>query len=506
MKKIQIISLVLCAMLLNTFAPLQAAAVDNADDTTAAPSETTGSAVTEATQAPVIPEVQGGDASISNGCRGLNAQVPLRTDAIFETASGGLLYEVNSGTLVYGTHLDEREYPGGFVKLMTCLIALENGALTDQVEITQEMVDQVPKGSKTLFYPLLAGEVLPLEDLLYAVMVHSANDAAVAVAEYIAGSQDAFVAMMNKKAEDLGCTGTHFVNVHGVHDDEQYTTIRDLAKIVAYGIQNEDYVALLTTEQYFMSATEQTPSSNRTLYSDNYMMGMMIMEEYYDYRVLGGKVATNKDNQRSLVVLARSNGLYYVGIVMDTVPERKSNNDILIYNEFVEMDKLLDLGFQNYQVSQVLYEGQITSRFNVTNGENGVAVGPTKTVMSVLPGDVSFNDLTLRFQRTGGTLNAPIEKGTTLDILQVWYGSVCIAQSELVAMNSSKVAAAQANSGASDFDAIDLQGLFSVMGVLAVIVGIILVLIGVLYIIRFVRVTQLRSRRRRRRNSRRRTR
>lgn len=501
MKKNRFISFLICLLFCFSLSNnVSATETTGAQDTTV-PTETT--APTETTP---LPEIQAGDASILNGCRGLDAQVPMRSDNILDTGSAALLFEVESETLMYAKNIDNREYPGGFVKLMTCIVALEHGSLSDMVRVTEEMYNQIPRGSMTLNYPLQAGETLSLEDLLYAVMIHSANDAAVVVAIHIAGTQDAFVELMNQKAAEIGCKDTHYTNVHGIHDDEQYTTTRDLARIVAYGIQNKDFYALITTEMYHMADTELTPSGNRRLFSSNYMMGMMIMEDYYDYRVIGGKTATNKDNQRSAIILARDNGLYYIGIVMDTTPVRNLDGKIKTYNEFIEMDKLLDIGFQNYQVSQILYEGQITSRFSVTNGENSVAVGPTKSVMSVLPADVSFDQLTLRFQRTGGTLNAPIEKGTTLDILQVWYGAVCIAQAELVAMNSSDVAVTQPNTGGNNFSQIDLEGLISVLAVLGAIVVIIAGFIGVLYVIRWVRKMRLRSRQRRRRSSRRRSR
>lgn len=240
--------------------------------------------------------------------------------------------------------------------------------------------------------------------------------------------------------------------------------------------------------------------------TDNYMRSQIIMEIYYDYRVTGGKVASNRSGERSLIVTAESNGLSYIGIVMNTKPIYESDGyTIQDFREFGEMKKILDLGFDNYEVKQILYEGQITSKFSVTGGENSVAVGPTKSVTAVLPKDASFNDLTFHFERTGGTLNAPVEKGQTLDICQVWYGSVCIAQSELIAMNSSQVSAKAVTSGTDDAS-IDTAGLQTALLVFGVIVGVIVGFAAILYIIRVIRRVRFQSKRRRRRNSRRRSR
>lgn len=442
------------------------------------------------------------DASVISGCCTTEAQVPLRSDKLLDTGKAGILYELTSDTLVYGENMDATFYPGSFVKLMTALLAIEQGDLTQEITVTQEMLNDVPENSSVQGF--LVNEVVTLEQLLYSLVVASANDAAIIIADSISGSEETFVEAMNQKAVQIGCTGTNYTNCHGVHDDQQYTTPRDLLKLMVYGLQYDMFKTLISTPQYWLAATNL--SDIRRLDSTNYMMSQIIMEIYYDYRVTGGKAASNKDNERSLIITAEDGGLYYVGIVMDTVPVySKDGYTIRTYNEFLEMKKVIDLGFDNYEVKQVLYDGQITNRFTVINGENSVAVGPTKSVMSVLPIDATINDLNLRFQRTGGTLNAPVEKGQILDILQVWYGSVCIAQSELVAMNSSKLATVSLENNTNSGE-LSTEGLIKALAVMGIILGVIIVFFVILYIIRFVRTAMFRSKRRKRRNSRRRSR
>lgn len=493
MQKSRFISLLLCfAMLLGLGFPRAWAETD--------PDQTQPSAETEGTAADPIPTY--GDASVTAGCKTMDAQVPLRTDTLLETGNSALLFERNSGTMVYGQNMDLSVYPGSFTKIMTALLAVERADPADRIVVSQEALDLVPEDSSTS--DLKAGEEVTLEQLLYCLLLDSANDAAVVIAQHVSGSVDAFVDAMNQRATELGCTGTHFTNVHGVHDEAQYTTARDLVKIMACALNYEPFKKVISSEQYFMAETNL--SEERRMDTDNYMRSQIIMEIYYDYRVTGGKVASNRSGERSLIVTAESNGLSYIGIVMNTKPIYESDGyTIQDFREFGEMKKILDLGFDNYEVKQILYEGQITSKFSVTGGENSVAVGPTKSVTAVLPKDASFNDLTFHFERTGGTLNAPVEKGQTLDICQVWYGSVCIAQSELIAMNSSQVSAKAVTSGTDDAS-IDTAGLRTALLVFGVIVGVIVGFAAILYIIRVIRRVRFQSKRRRRRNSRRRSR
>ena len=136
---------------------------------------------------------------------------------------------------VYEQDADERVYPASLTKIMTCLIALENGNLSDVITIDEAALAGLDQDSSVV--GLQVGEQITLENLLYCMMVHSGNDAANAVAEYIAGSTADFVRMMNERAYALGCKDTHFNNPHGLHDESHYTTARDLAPHHAGGAQ-----------------------------------------------------------------------------------------------------------------------------------------------------------------------------------------------------------------------------------------------------------------------------
>lgn len=502
MKKNRYLCLVLCLAMVFT---LQYPASASEAAGTTVPAVTDAPAEPTAPSAPLVSTDPDVDASIVNGCHSFDAQVPLRSDPVLTTAKSSFLYELESDTLVYGTNMDLKFSPGSFVKLMTAALALEMGDPAQEITITAEMLEAVPEGSSiTGVSGLMEGERLTMEDLLYCLIVDSANDAAVALAVSVSGSEEAFVEKMNAKAAELGCTNTHFTNVHGIYHENQYTTARDLARIMAYGIQDTLFQEIIDTDFFWLDSND-VREEGEGMYSDNYMLGQLILEIYADDRCTGGKVSTNEQGQRSLAITAESNNLRYVGIVINADPKYDGDGwEIKEYMEYVEMDRLLNLGFENYQPMQILFDGQILDSFSVTNGTNAVAVGPTNSVRSLLPATADLSSLSMRYLRTNGVLTAPVEKGTLVDVLQIWYGSVCIAQSDLVTMNSSRVA--EASSNTQDDGGFSMEGFGKVLGIVGIIAGVGLSVFLILFLIRWVRVTRLRSRRRKRRNSRRRSR
>ena len=139
-------------------------------------------------------------------------------------------------------------YPASLTKIMTCLIALENGNLSDVVTVSESALADLDEDSSVA--GLVVGEQMTLENLLYCMMVVSGNDACNVIAEHVAGSVTDFVRMMNQRAYELGCTNTHFNNPHGLHDESHYTTARDLAIITQAALKSENFRQIVDTYEY----------------------------------------------------------------------------------------------------------------------------------------------------------------------------------------------------------------------------------------------------------------
>ena len=142
---------------------------------------------------------------------------------------------------------DVKRYPASTTKIMTCIVALENCEFDEPVRISKRACNLSERNSKMGLVP---GETYTLIDLLYGLMLPSGNDAAIAIAEHVGGSVDGFAALMNKKAKELGMTGTHYVNPHGLHHTDHYTTARDMALLTAYAFENDTFREIVATAEY----------------------------------------------------------------------------------------------------------------------------------------------------------------------------------------------------------------------------------------------------------------
>ena len=168
---------------------------------------------------------------------------------------------------MYSWNGDMRINPSSLVKIVTAYIAIRDGNLEDEITINSNSFSSLPHdAAKTGFYD---GEILTLEDLLNCMMVDSGNDAAIAIAEHIGGTQDAFVGMMNDYAQELGCTDTHFTNVHGMYDTNQYSTCRDIARILDDTVNNDYFMKLFGAVYYTVPATNKM-SDIRLLTTGNF--------------------------------------------------------------------------------------------------------------------------------------------------------------------------------------------------------------------------------------------
>ncbi len=438
--------------------------------------------------------------SVSSGCHTIDAKrALLGSEKLLKTAGAVLVYEMNSDTLVYTYNADMRIEPASLVKIMTAIIALERGNLEDQVQVTSSAVGAIPEYAATLL--LQPGEVFTLNDLMYCLLLGSANDAANVIAEHISGTVRAFVAQMNIRAKELGCTDTNFVNAHGLGAENQYSTARDMAKILREALKHEKF------REYFSALTYKVPeteySKARYLSTTNYMMLAGSSQLYYDSRVTGGRTGVTNARERSIITTAEYKGLSYISVVLNCIPTFDVDDfSVLRFGSYEETTDLLDEVCYGMRVTQVLSEHQIISQFDVRQGANAVTIVPTMNATTVLPSSVKIEDLTYQFVESKGTPTAPIKAGTQLGSIQVWYKSVCLAESPVVAYNDVKVA-----SSFSNLSQEQLTGDAWITGltVLAILVSIVIVAACVMYFVRSYHILHARSTHRRRSKGRRRS-
>lgn len=369
----------------------------------------------------------------ASGCHGLQAQTPLDGSAKkLDTAGAVFLYELNTDTLVYAYNPDKQVNPTGMVKLLTVLVALEKGNLEDVATVYRATLDTVAIGAVSA--GLKAGEEIPLRDLLYCVMVSSANDAAAVIASHIGGSQAGFVEMMNQKAQELGCTASCFTNPHGLNEPGQYSTARDLAIITRAALDNPLFVEMFALTEYTVPATNL--SGERKLRTTNYMMSDDYVRGELDSRVTGGKPAAATTKDRSMICTAEVGMKRYLCVVMNVKAEVSQDGlSVIRFGIFQEMKSLLNYAFQNMQVVQLADDAQALYQYPVSGGANAVVLRPGKDLSVVLP--VNYDPSLLKYDHIldSGLLAAPITQGQKLGSLQISYGDMFLGSCDLLAMH-----------------------------------------------------------------------
>lgn len=356
----------------------------------------------------------------------------LGSEQLVKNAKSVFLYELNTQTLMYAWQPDVALPPSSFVKILTAIIAIENGNLDSAVTVTESVLADLPASAVSV--DLIDNEVLTLQDLLYCLLVGSANDAAVVIAQHIAGSQVAFAEKMNEFSEKLGCTGSYFTNAHGLHDPQQLTTARDTAKILEYAMKNETFRKIFSSTEYTVSATNKSPE--RYLITGNYMMSTEEVEIYLDERVTGGRTGVSNDSTRCLATVAKSGTMELLCVVMGAASVyEEGGNRIRSFGGYNETKTLLDKGFEGNSVFQILYDGQALIQYDIENADALLTVGPHANVSTVLPENVTLADLDLRYSEDGSKLRAPIAAGDKVCSVEIWHQGLLLTATDLFAMN-----------------------------------------------------------------------
>ena len=248
--------------------------------------------------------------------------------------------EAGSGTLLVEKNANERAFPASTTKIMTLILALENGNLDDTVTVGEEVA---AFGSRSSLMRITPGETLTLRDLIYGMMLVSGNDAAAAIAVHLGGSISGFADMMNQKAAELNMTNTHFVNPHGRHEEEHYTTAADMLKLTSYALQNEDFRAVVKKQVHDVPATNKDSdgyhleNTNRLVYTKADSTDKNVEYRY----AIGVKTGETNEAGYCLVSAAEKDGVTFVCVQFNA----SSDKDY----RFSLSQELFDWAFTSYQ-------------------------------------------------------------------------------------------------------------------------------------------------------------
>ena len=329
-------------------------------------------------------------------------------------AKGAILYELNTDTVLLEQDADARLYPASTTKLMTALVAMEYGNPEDIITVPAAAVDGLFELGSASY--LLAGEEISFMDLMEYMLIASGNDAANAMAIHISGSISAFADLMNNRAQELGCTNTHFVNPHGLHDEEHYTSARDLLRIAKAAMENPTIAEIVAKDEVVLPITNKHPQTT-TKYTTNYLISRKSTREYYYEGAIGIKTGTTTPAGLCLVAACVKGDYTYYTVVLGA--EKGENGE---RNQFIETAKLFDYGAENFSQQVMLSSSEPIAEVPVrlSNEKDSVVVTPSENITAMLPNAFETSDLTMKYT-VEESVAAPVQAGDVLGKLTVSY-------------------------------------------------------------------------------------
>ena len=270
-------------------------------------------------------------------------------DELSISSNSAILIDNNTNKILYSKNENKKMYPASTTKILTAIITLENSNLNDVVTASYDSIMSIPEGYSTANIEI--GEQLNVEQLLQLLLVHSANDAANILAEYVGGSINSFVSMMNTKANELNMQNTHFTNTYGKHDENHYTTAKDLSTLMKYCIKNEKFRKIAGSASCAIPSTNK--SQNRTYISTNELL-IPNNKNYYKY-LTSGKTGYTSQAGECLVSSAYKDNLELICVVLGSS------------NRFEDTKSLYEYGYSNYSFKTIANKNDIAKQIEIKN-------------------------------------------------------------------------------------------------------------------------------------------
>ncbi len=345
---------------------------------------------------------------------------------IAETA---IVIDAKTGKILYDKNMNEQREPASTTKVITALLALENLELSKLVTIDAET--PFTEGSRVY---LLEGENVTVEQLMYALLLESANDAAVALGKEMGGTIPAFAKMMNERAEELGAKNTNFVNPNGLHEEGHLTTAYDLAMIAKEAMKNEDFRKFVTTYRYIVPATNKQDTrylynTNRLIYDEKTKVLVNGVDRPAKYEgATGIKTGYTSHAGGCLIAGAKQGDTELISVVMKSTDEGR----------FADSIALLDYAFANYKSVKTMDKGASLGEIDVKRGAVGkVSVEAAEDGYTTLPMEASDSSVTTKI-KLEENVQAPVTAGQKVGVVEIYQGDELMGTID--AVTSAKVA------------------------------------------------------------------
>ena len=407
------------------------------------------------------------------------------TKSITIDAGSALLVDANSGAVLYQQNEHDEVSIASVTKVLTCLLVLEaidrgDLGLEQQITASASAVTGLPSDGSNADPAIVEGEVLTVHDLLYCMMVVSANEACNILAEAVSGTVPAFVAKMNSRAEELGCKNSHFMNTNGLTTADHYSCAWDVYLITREAMKNETFLDVCSATWKNIQPTNKCDKT-RQLHTTNSLLDGWRYSGYQYSHARGIKTGSTDDAGHCLVSYAVKGSRTLISVILGAgvAPDGKGGTNILSFTETV---RLFEWGFANFSSKTILTEEELIAEVPVALSKetNYVTVHPAYTKDSMLPNDLNPEDLHREVILNSEVANAPIVAGQELGSITLSYDGITYATVPLLALNDVSVSNfLVAKHAVETFFAPTIVKILSVLMILVVIA---LVQIGRIYL------------------------
>lgn len=328
-----------------------------------------------------------------------------------------LLVNMDSGQEVFSKDADSKRYPASTTKIMSYIIAVEH--IDDlegtKIPIKQTVLDELEgTGSSLANVEHFVGKSMSAIDLLYSMMVPSGNDAAMVLADYVGnGNIQNFVDMMNQKAQELGCKNTHFQNPDGLHNENHYTTARDLYKITKYALTLPKFAEISNTTTYYCEG-DDTP-----LITTNYLIDPNRGGDYYYMYAKGIKTGTTDQAGRCLVTTASADGYSYLAVLLHAPYEEGKSEE---YGTMTDAADLFRWALTSLELSTVATASTpvCEEKVNLAWGKDSVLLVPESNLSAIVPKEMKNNNITIETD-VPESVDAPLKTDTVVGKATIYY-------------------------------------------------------------------------------------
>jgi len=356
------------------------------------------------------------------------------------SAKGVYLYNLDTDLLIYEKNADEPMYPASLTKIMTCILALEKTGDLDKEMLTYPNYIQdylynyqyVQGNGGVSTGGLLAGQELPMRELLYALMLPSANEAAMIIADHLAGSQESFADMMNARARELGCTGTSFVNPNGLFDARHVTTPRDMALLTQHAMDLPGFMEIVST-----TTRRYTPSGGSELVWETTNQMMVEKSSYYYPALRGVKTGTLPESGYCFVSTATRDGFTYLLVVMGAPITDSEGKTVSQNTAFAETQRLYDWVFDTYKRKSLVERGKYVKEIplRLSMDKDFLQLMTADRFTALVPNSVEASSVTMKFD-IPESVDAPVKKGDLIGKVTLVLAGEEIGEVELLAAES----------------------------------------------------------------------